>query len=384
MSHKKKSLLSAVVLVIALVLWMMSGQMGGDVGTAEANVPNGDNSATAVESASLEEEQEESVISVVVETSYANWIEPEISIYARSEPVQVAPISSIVSGIVESVTMQPGQLVSVGDVLVQLAPGTTREELREAKAWVDKRSADLAAASKMKAKGYQSEAEYQGIVASLETAKRELAQIELKIYLSTIRAQINGVVEQRNVEPGAVLAGGELLGSLVRQDQYLLVANVPESQVHLFSIGQLASAQFTSGEKLAGVVRSIATQADAVTRSYRLEVLVDNDKQRFVGGATAQLLLLRDKIQVHRVSSNVVTLDEDGVLGVKTVNQENHVEFWPVDISDAGRQTLLVQGMPETTQVIVSGQGFVRAGDLVKIDAGKSIVDEGINQAEAL
>jgi multidrug efflux system membrane fusion protein len=331
-----------------------------------------------------DQSSDDAVVSVVVETSYANWIAPEIAIYARSEPLQIAQISSLLSGIVESVAMQPGQLVAEGQALAQLSLGTKPEELSEAKAWVKKRSADLAAASKMKAKGYQSQAEYQGIVAALETARRELAQIELQIFLSTIRSPINGVVEFRDAEPGAVISVGQLLGRVVRQDQYLLVANVPESQVHLFSIGQQANAQLASGKQVAGTVRFIATQADEQTRSYRLEVLVDNDQARFAGGATAKLLLLRDKIQVHRVSSNVVTLDEDGVLGVKTVNKDNRVEFWSVDISDAERQTLLVKGLPETTQVIVSGQGFVRAGDLVKITAAASPAKEAAGEANSL
>lgn len=383
MSHKKKSLLSALVIVVALVVWMASGRLSGDLGTAEANTPAIDidqESAAMV----VDGNDDDSVVSVVVETSYANWIEPELTVYARSEPLQIAELSSLLGGIVESVGMQPGQLVSMGDPLVQLSLGTKPEELREAQAWVNKRSADLVAASKMKAKGYQSEAEYQGIVAALETAKRELAQIELQIWLSTIRAPINGVIEWRDVEPGAVVAVGELLGRLVRQDQYLLVANVPESQVHLFSIGQTATAETIGGEKVSGKVRYIATQADEKTRSYRLEVLIENDQTRFVGGATAKLLLARDKIQVHRVSSNVVTLDEDGVLGIKTVDADSRVEFWPIDISESERQTLLVKGLPETTQVIVSGQGFVRAGDLVKTFAKGSSVDEATSEAASL
>ncbi|MFT5062864.1 MAG: multidrug efflux system membrane fusion protein [Gammaproteobacteria bacterium] len=371
MTHQKKSLLSAIVIFIALVLWMLSGRLGNhDQGTAHANTPTGDESILSELPLSEDESPingDVSAISVVVENSYAHWIQPTVEIYARTEPLQEASISSLLGGIIESVSMQAGQLVSEGDPLVIVSLGTKPSRLSEAQAWLKKRSADVAAASKMKSEGYQSEAEYQGIVAALEAAKHELAQIELEIWLSTVRAPFNGVVEKRNAEPGSVINSGQVLGQLVRQDQYLLVANLPESQVHLFTIGQTATARLTTGKTVDGTVRYIATQADDKTRSYRLEVLIDNDHPRFVGGASAKLLLERNQVQVHRVSSNVVTLDEEGVLGVKTVGIDHRVEFWPVDISQAERQMLLVQGMPEATQVIVSGQGFVRAGDLVKI-----------------
>lgn len=380
MTHQKKSILSAVVIFIALVLWMLSGQFGGgEQGAAQANVPT-DSESLLVDSAATDRDQDSSLISVVVESSYAHWIQPTLEIYARSEPVQVVEVSSLLSGIIQEVSMLPGQLVKQSDPLVQLSLGTKPSRLVEAKALVKKRAADLAAAKKMKSKGYQSEAEYQGIVAALESAKHQLAQVELEIFLSTIRASFDGVIEKRSTEPGAVISAGQVLGQLVRQNQYLLVANLPETQVHLFSIGQEATARLASGKTVNGMVRYIATQAGEKTRSYRLEVLVDNDQPRFVGGASAKLLLARDKVQVHRVSSNVVTLDEDGVLGVKTVNAEDKVEFWPIDISQAERQTLLVQGMPESAQVIVSGQGFVRAGDLVKVS---SAADEA-TQSEQL
>ena len=366
MSHQKKSILSAVVIFIGLALWMASGHFGSEQGAVHASIDSGDSGDSSPLS-EVEPKDQPAVIPVVVETSYAHWIEPEVEIYARREPLQTATVSSILSGIIETVSMQPGQLVSQGDTLAQLSLATRPSRLSEAKAWVKKRSADLEAARKMKSKGYQSEAEYQGIVAALESAKRELADIELEIYLSTIRAPFDGVVESRTAEPGEVIAGGKVLGQVVRQDKYLLVANVPESQVGLFTVGQMATARLGDGEMVTGTVRYIATQADTQTRSYRLEVTVDNDKERFVGGATAKLLLKRQKIQVHRVPSNVVTLDEEGTLGVKTVNAENYVEFWPIDISQSQSQTLLVQGMPEATQLIVSGQGFVRAGDLVKV-----------------
>lgn len=377
MAAHQKSILTALAIFLLLVLWMASGSWGDDSGSVQATTEGGEltGGPESLEQVAAEEGKSAAgMVSVVIETSHARWVQPEMEIYSRSEPLQAAGISSPLAGIVESVSMQPGQLVKQGEVIAQLSMGTKLERLSEAKAWVKKRTADLAAATTMKSKGYQSEAEYQGIAAALETAKREQAQVELEIRLGTIRASFDGVIEKRSVEPGDVVSIGQVLGQLVRQNQYLLVANVPESQVHLFATGQLAKARLATGSMVTGRVRYIATQADSQTRSYRLEVVVDNPQERFVGGATAKLLLKRDKIQVHQVSSNVVTLDDTGVLGVKTVNAENIVEFWPIDISQAERQTLLVEGMPKSTQVIVSGQGFVRAGDAVLIaDANSSV-----------
>ena len=73
-----------------------------------------------------------------------------------------------------------------------------------------------------------------------------------------------------------------------------------------------------------------------------------------VGTAPAQLL-----------PQSVLTLDDDGVMGVRAV-EDSKVKFYPVTIVKDAREGMYVTGLPLKVDVITVGQEFVKAGDTVK------------------
>jgi multidrug efflux system membrane fusion protein len=82
-------------------------------------------------------------------------------------------------------------------------------------------------------------------------------------------------------------------------------------------------------------------------------------------GISAQLRIPTGKQTAHFVSPAILSLDTDGTLGIKTVNADNVVEFNRIGIVRAQTDGIWVSGLPDKTQIISIGQGFVNDGETV-------------------
>ena len=65
-------------------------------------------------------------------------------------------------------------------------------------------------------------------------------------------------------------------------------------------------------------------------------------------------------------SVNTIMLDENGNLGVKIVNEQDRVEFKPINIVGGSEAKTFVTGLPDSCDVIIVGHGFVMHGQIVK------------------
>jgi multidrug efflux system membrane fusion protein len=70
-------------------------------------------------------------------------------------------------------------------------------------------------------------------------------------------------------------------------------------------------------------------------------------------------------VLAHRLSPARLTLDDEGTVGVKIVDEAGAVEFVPADIALSSSDGIWVAGLPATATIITVGQGFVSAGTRV-------------------
>ena len=68
----------------------------------------------------------------------------------------------------------------------------------------------------------------------------------------------------------------------------------------------------------------------------------------------------------HRVSPAVLSLSNDGEIGIKAVDEDGIVLFYPVEILGGTEDLIWVGGLPETLDMIVVGQEFVLDGQQVQ------------------
>jgi multidrug efflux system membrane fusion protein len=269
-------------------------------------------------------------------------------------------------GSVAEIMVEKGALVSEGDVILQLSQDDRLARLRQAKALLEQRQIEYEASSTLSSKGYRSDTNVAETRARLEEAKAAVAAMEIDIDYTTVRAPFDGFVDARPVEIGDFLEVGDPVATIVDLDPILVVGQVSERDVEQITVGQRATARMISGDVLDGTIRYVSTMADETTRTFRVELEIPNPSRRVVQGVSSELHLALAPLPAHLVSPAILTLADDGTLGVKLVNDEEVVEFHPATIVADGPEGVWLAGLPREATFITVGQEFVTAGQKVE------------------
>jgi multidrug efflux system membrane fusion protein len=348
---KYKSWLTSAGIAVVIALWLLTGQ-GGENETAEI--------------ASTDAAADEAVrTSVRVRAQVAEEVTRIININGKSAPARVVEINAETAGRVVSVGIERGNRLDAGQVIVRLDERDRRARLAQAEATVKQRELEFEGRTKLKDESYVSEAQLQEAAAMLETAKAELARARLDIENMVIRAPFDGALQDRMVEIGDYVKVGDPVATFVDERKLIISANVSEFDAHHVVTGNPGSARLATGQVVEGKIRYVAPVADEATRTFTVELEIDNAAGEYRGGMTAELMIPAETIFAHRVSPSLLTLDDEGNLGIKTVNELGQVEFYIADIAMSSSEGVWIAGLPHSASIITVGQGFVNPGAAV-------------------
>ncbi len=347
----------------------------------------------------------ENLVKVVVRASVAQAVDTAVSLRGETRAARVVDVMSETSAIVVSEPLRKGQRVEAGQLLCRLdvgARGTAlaqaQAELEEARARVPEAQAMLAqsqaqlaearidqnASSKLSEGGFASdtrvanaEANVATALASVESARAGLsasqagieaaaaavASAQKEIDQLTITAPFGGLLESDTAELGALLQPGSLCATVIQLDPIKLVAFVPETEVSRVKLGAPARATLATGQTdITGQVTFISRSADEMTRTFRVEIEVSNANQQISDGQTAEILIAGEGAKAHLLPQSALTLNDDGLLGVRSVNDDAIVAFHPVDLLRDTPDGVWLGGLDDALNVIVLGQEYVIAG----------------------
>lgn len=348
-------MLLAAVVLLAAVGWVVSGQFGSSAQDGKTAAPKAD---LPVESP---------MPAVRARILVAESRQVQVVVRGRTEMRRSVEVKAELPGRVVQVLAEKGARVKTGDVLVKLAVDDRAAWLAEAEATVRQRQIEYSAAKALAEKGYRAETKLAEAAALLDAAKAKVKRMEVEIGKLTIRAPFDGVVETRAAELGAFLKDGSPVASIVDEDPFLVVAQVSERDVGRLKLGQPGRARLVTGEEVEGRLRFIATSADPATRTFRVELEVPNRERRLRDGVTAELQLAAETVPAHFISPAVLTLNEKGAVGVRTVDTDGVVDFRPVAIAADSADGVWITGLPERITVITVGQESVKTGDRVRV-----------------
>ena len=348
---KYKSWLTSAGIAVAIAAWLASGSL--------SNKENAEPVSTSEPVAA------EVRTSVRVRSQAAEEVTRTITVNGKTAPARIVQINAETDGRVVSVGAERGERLDRGEVIVRLDERDRKARLAQAEATVKQRELEFAAREKLMNESYVSEAQLQEAAAMLETAKAELARARLDIDHMVIRAPFDGALQERRLEVGAYVKSGDPVATFVDERKLIVSANVSEFDAKYVTKGQPASAVLATGQEVEGVIRYVAPVADEATRTFVVELEVDNTAGEYRGGITAKLRIPAETVFAHKISPSLLTLDDDGNLGVKTVNELGQVEFHLADIAMSSSEGVWIAGLPHTASIITVGQGFVNEGSVV-------------------
>ncbi|SPF80887.1 efflux RND transporter periplasmic adaptor subunit [Pseudoprimorskyibacter insulae] len=353
--------------------------------------------------------------------SEAQEIDSAVVLRGETEAMRQVDVQAETSGSVISDPIRRGSFVEAGQVLCQIDPGTRTATLDEVlarlaeaeaqrpqfEARIPEAQAQLAGASaaleeaqinanaakQLSADGYASEtrvkatqaavrsaeasvssaeaglksaaAGLDSLEASIQSARAAVLRAETDIERLTIRAPFAGVLESDTAELGSLLQSGmgsATCATIIQLDPIKLVGYVPETEIGRVTLGARAGARMTDGTTVVGDVTFVSRSADPLTRTFRVDITVDNSDLAIRDGQTAEIAIAAAGAKAHLLPQSSLTLNDEGELGVRTLEANNTVKFIPVNLLRDTRQGVFVSGLPDRVNIITVGQEYVIDG----------------------
>lgn len=210
-------------------------------------------------------------------------------------------------------------------------------------------------------------------VANLAQAQASLAYQQNQLANTVITAPISGEVASENVDAGGMVNSSTQAVTLVNLDRVKVQVTVGEQHIGKLKQGQEVKVLVPSvrQEPFTGVIANLSPAVDAKTKSFLIEVKMDNPNHVLKQGMFAEVHIITDRSEQALTVPIDAIVQKSGENYVYTVAEgtakENKVS---VGVSD-GKVTEITAGLAEGDQVIVLGQQGLVSGAKVIVQGGQ-------------
>ncbi len=311
-------------------------------------------------------------VAVVAMTSQAQDIDTGVLVRGETQAMRSVTLVSETTGRVSAPPVAKGRTVAEGDILCELDPGTREISVVQAEAQVAEARKNLMAAESLSVDGFASETRVLSARSAFESAQAGLEQAKAALEDTKITAPFAGIIEGDVPEIGTLLQPGGVCAQIVQLDPMKLVGNVAEASVSRIDTGAQVGARLATGEQMIGQLSFIGRSADPVTRTFRVEAEVPNPDLAIRAGQAVEMLIASTGQRAHLVPQSALTLNDAGDLGIRTAGEDDVATFMPVDLVRDSTDGVWVTGLPETVDVIVVGQDYVKDGVPISVEYRES------------
>tara|TARA_R110001592_G_scaffold337300_1_gene623533 strand:- start:134087 stop:135211 length:1125 start_codon:yes stop_codon:yes gene_type:complete len=287
--------------------------------------------------------------------------------------------------------LQPGDSVQAGDVLARVQDQQYRDQVTKAQANLEKalaaarkgdqdfrRARALNATESITAPDFDAaEKEYTSANAAVKGAQAQLDEANLKLTETALVAPLTGIVQQRNIEIGALVHAGSVGFVVANTGVVKVVFGVPDTVLGDIRLGSdlVIHTESLPDRSFNGKVTEIAPAADQRTRIFEVSVSVENADGALRPGMVAALNLgttLPGAGEVVAVPITAMVQGPDGGFALYIVDTTAEgaevARLRSVETGQIlGNRITVTGGITPGTKVIVSGTAQVGDNQPVKV-----------------
>jgi multidrug efflux system membrane fusion protein len=289
-----------------------------------------------------------------------------VNLRGRTKEDAIVPVRAETSGVLEKRLVNRGDYVEKDQLVCVIARGARESNLESTKARLAQMEADFEANKALIKKGFATDSRLREITFDLNAARAQMKQAALELSYTEIRTNAAGIVQDPIAEPGDVIAMGGTCITLVDRDPMFFTGQLSEIDNNAVKPGMKAKVSLVTGLTTAGTITYIAPSADPQTRTFLTDIRLDEAKDEIQGGLTASASIQLAESSAFRISPSWLTLEENGTIGVKTITDENKVQFTPVKILSQTKNGFWVEGLVPGSRVITMGQEYVISDEQVE------------------
>lgn len=361
--------LAALAVLVTAGVWVYTGDFAS-VGSAAKDPDQAESKADETAPAAVDTRR---TVAFVIPPQLEHARAIRISGQTRSD--KRADMATRAGGIIEKLPVRQGDWVEAGDLILQLEAEEKIAMIETAKQLVTQRESELTATEALVKRGTLPTLRADTARSAIAAARSQLEAAEAELDRIRVVAPFAGIIDRVNVEQGSSVSQGAQVATLVSIDPILATGEISEHDLRHVKIGNLASIRLIDGTIVEGKLSYISREASAMTRTFPIEIEIDNPDGRIPSGMTAEITLRAAPVAATILPRSVITLSSKGDLGVRVVDPEDRVAFFDIDLVDDTGDALVLGGIPDGARIIVAGQDLVSEGDVVKaVEADPALI----------
>ncbi len=288
-------------------------------------------------------------------------------------------LSSENSGIVEKVNADVGDYVKKGQVLATVNHTTLLNNKKRLEVKVSNlqtqlknQRSTLSRSQELFKKGFLSQSELdatvlaeQNIRDQLDSAKIDLKDANISLDKSSVKSQVNGIVQDKKVTVGDLVNQGSVLFTIVNNDDLNIVASYPEAYLDMFKKNQKAIITLYNNTTINSLVKQVKPLINTSNRSIEVLIDIKNNKYNIKPGGTAKVsILVNTKNNALLIPEEAVVLRTSGLVAYVVKGQS--VKEVPIKIGiHKGNNVEVLSGLKLGDIVAVSGAKYLDNNSLV-------------------
>jgi multidrug efflux system membrane fusion protein len=406
----KKSIFIAAFILLLVVGWIGSGQL------TKVNAQDDTSDSSKLNDTKFEKVKiEDNGNKVEIKEYNFSQIDQSIELQGQTTHNKKIDVKSETTGNITNINFKRGDKVNKGDELIRISIENRKELLNSAKKDIERLNKELglneknkinrlsqnkeliklyeiefASAKQLIDKGLSSksklslasfnlanarsdqediminfQSQQSSIEAQIANVKSQLKNIELDISNTLINSPFSGIISEKMVEESEYITPGNPMFTIINLNPIKIQGYLSEFDVNKVNLGTKAIIENTNGIKKEGIISFISPSAETSTRTFEITIEADNSDLSFRSGITTKITIAGSELKAHKIPPSILTLLDDGTVGVKAVDEENIVVFFPTTSVKDTIDGIWVSGLPDKVNLIVTGQEYVAVGESI-------------------
>jgi RND family efflux transporter MFP subunit len=321
----------------------------------------------------------------------STWQAPVVTVQNEELPEQYTVVGSVVadrninissriSSYIRQLTVQEGEVVKHGQLLVVLDDNELEQNINRAKAAVDSAQAvftdvttDLNRFRNLLEQGSVSEIKVRKTqlqkttaLENLNSARAALSIANSQRQYTQIRSPATGIVTRRHLQVGSLTTPGVPLLTIESRDNLKFDTFVAESQLANIKLGDAVGLKIDNVAKpLVGTVTQIIYAGHPVTRSFKVSIALPTKPVMFTGMYGTATFTVGSSENITIPESALIK--KAGLQGVYIVDEDNKAWFrWLRVRRSRPGKIEIAAGLSAGEQILVSAPPAIMEGDLIE------------------
>lgn len=216
--------------------------------------------------------------------------------------------------------------------------------------------------------------------ANLDSARKQLELAELQLRYAEVRAPISGRIADVMAEEGNMANTSTALAAIISDEMIQVQAALPEEYYGqlAYRVGDLQARIFPiaypDNPPYSGVLSSVASVIQPESRTFGIEIAVENPQGRLRPGMFVNLELILRSVEDALVLPSDALLRREGRSVVYTIDESgDELTARMIPVKTGGRRSgrvHITDGLQPDMPVIVGGNTFLEDGQLVRRTGG--------------